>query len=163
MHLGLKERALCAPVFSHRSPAALLKFKMAPRLMFLMFSGSQKKESRYACLNETRASLRHRMCTEFSSSASHFLHSGLSVNLSKWRCLRRVLCPVRSLVTTLDCILLKDKSLTLVPWQGPDINSWACQWVLPRFCQRLQCWFPDQWLGVNNDSATKLDESGWNF
>jgi hypothetical protein len=146
MHLGLKEQAVCVPVVSHGSPAALLKFQMAPRLMFLMFSGSKKKECKYACLNESRVSHRQRMCTEVLSSAPHFLHSGLSVSLSKWRCLRRVLCSVRSPVTTLDCVLLKDKSLTLVPWQGPDINSRACCWVLPRFCQCLQCRFPNQRL-----------------
>jgi hypothetical protein len=56
MHLGLKERALCAPAVSHGSPAALLKFQMAPRLMFLMFSGSKKEPPKYACLNEARAS-----------------------------------------------------------------------------------------------------------
>jgi hypothetical protein len=32
---------------------------------------------------------------------------------------------VRSPVTTLDCNLLKDRSLTLVPRQGPNINSQA--------------------------------------
>jgi hypothetical protein len=52
-----------------------------------------------------------------------------SVNLIKWRCLHRVLCLVRSLVTALDCVLLKDKSLTLVPWEGPEINSRVCRWV----------------------------------
>jgi hypothetical protein len=38
----------------------------------------------------------------------------LSAPLS-WRSLLRVLCPVRRPVITLDCILLKDKSLALVP------------------------------------------------
>jgi hypothetical protein len=37
------------------------------------------------------------MWAEVSSSAAHFLHSGLSVSLIKWRCLRRVLCPVTEL------------------------------------------------------------------
>jgi hypothetical protein len=55
MQLGLKQRALCAPAVSHGSPAALLKFQVLPRLMFLMFSGSKKKEPKYACLSEVRA------------------------------------------------------------------------------------------------------------
>jgi hypothetical protein len=79
------------------------------------------------------------MWAEVSSSAPHFLHSGLSINPIKWRCLRRVLCPVRSPVTTLDCTLLKDRNLTLVPRLGPDINSLACHWELPRSCHCLRC------------------------
>jgi hypothetical protein len=71
MHLGLKERALCAPVVSNASPATLLKFQMVPMLMFLMFSGSKKKEPGYASLNQARASHSQRMCTEVSSSAPH--------------------------------------------------------------------------------------------
>jgi hypothetical protein len=81
------------------------------------------------------------MWAEVSSSASHFLHSGLSINPIKWRCLCRVLCPVRSLVTVLDCNLLNDRNLTLVPRLEPDINSRARR-ELPRFCHRLWCWFP---------------------
>jgi hypothetical protein len=68
---------------------------------------------------------------------STFLHSGVSINPIKWRCLRRVLCPVRSTVTTLDCSLLKDRNLTLVPQLGPNINSRACRWELLRSCHRL--------------------------
>jgi hypothetical protein len=109
-----------------------------------MSSGSKKKEPKCACLIEAKASHWQAMWAEFSSSTPHFLHSGLYVNLNKWRCLRRVLCPVRSRVTTLDCNLFKDRNLTLVPRQGHDINSRACRWELPRFCHRLRCWFPSQ-------------------
>jgi hypothetical protein len=114
--------------------------------MFLIFPGSKKEEPRYACLSEARASHLQRIWAEVSSSAPHFLHKGLSVSPIKWSCLRRVLCPVSRPVTALDCILLKDKSLILVPRHGPEINSRACLWVLPRFCQRLQCCFANQWL-----------------
>ena len=44
---------------------------------------------------------------------------------------------------TLDCILLKESSLVLAAGLGPEINSWACLWVLVRPhhivmpCQRL--------------------------
>jgi hypothetical protein len=144
MHLGLSKWALCAPIAFYGSTAVLLKFQMAPRLIFLILSGS-RKEPKYACVSEARASHRQRMWAEVLSSTPHFLHSGLFVNLIKW-CLCRVLCLVRSPVTTLDCILLKDKSLILVPRNGLEINSRACLWVLPRFCQRLQYWFPNQRL-----------------
>ena len=39
-----------------------------------------------------------------------------------WRCLLRVLCPVRSPVTALDCVLLKDRNLALAPRQGPSVT-----------------------------------------
>jgi hypothetical protein len=106
----------------------------------LMSSGS-KKEPRCACLIKAKASHRRRMWAEVLSSAPHFLHSGLSINPIKWRCLRRVLCLVSSRVTILDCTLLNE----MVPRLGPDIiNSRACLWELPIFCHRLLCWFPSQ-------------------
>jgi hypothetical protein len=86
----------------------------------------------------------YRMWAEVSSSAPHFLHSGLSINPIKWRCLHRLLCPVRSPVTTLDCSLLKDKNLALVPWLGLEINSQACRWERPRSRHHLWCWFTSQ-------------------
>ena len=49
------------------------------------------------------------MWAEVSSCASHLLHKGLLVSLIWWRCLLRVLCPVRRPITTLDCVLLKVK------------------------------------------------------
>jgi hypothetical protein len=42
------------------------------------------------------------------------------------------LCPVSRPLTALDWVLLKDRSLALVLRLGPEINSWACLWVLPR-------------------------------
>jgi hypothetical protein len=117
---------------------------MAPRFWCLMSSGSKKKEPKWACLIETRASHRQRMWAEVSSSTPHFLQSGLSLNPIKWRCLHRVLCPVRSPVTTLDCYLLKDKNLALLPRLGPEINSRACRWEGPRSRHRLWCWFTSQ-------------------
>jgi hypothetical protein len=65
-------------------------------------------------------------------SAPHLLHNGLSDSPIRWRCLLRVLCPVRRPVTALDCVLLKDRNLALIPRQGPEISSRACLWVLPR-------------------------------
>ena len=82
----------------------------------------------------------------FSSSAPHLLHNGLSDSLIRWRCLLRVLCPVRRPVTTLDCVLLKDRNLALAPGQGPEINSQPCLWVLQRPRHHVQCWLTNQCL-----------------
>jgi len=84
-----------------------------------MSYGSKQKESRYTY--EARASHSQRMWAEVSSSVPHLLHTGMSDSLSRRRCLLRVLCPVRRPVTTLDFILLKDRSLALTTRQGPKI------------------------------------------
>ena len=67
------------------------------------------------------------MWAEVSSSALHLLHNGLSDSPIRWRCLLRVLCPVRRPITSLGCVLLKDRNLALTPRQGPEINSRAYQ------------------------------------
>ena len=61
----------------------MLKFQMAPRLILLMSSGSKKKEPRYACLSEAKASHSQRMWAKVSSSAPHLLHNGLSSSPSR--------------------------------------------------------------------------------
>ena len=99
---------------------------MAPKLTLLMSSDSKKKEPRYTCLCEAKASHSQTMWTEVSSSPPHLLHSGVSDSPARWRCLLRVLCPVRRSVTALDCVLLKDRNLALAPRQGPEISSRAC-------------------------------------
>jgi len=43
-------------------------------------SGSKKKEPRFACLHEAKASHSHRMWTEVSASIPHLLHKGLLVS-----------------------------------------------------------------------------------
>jgi hypothetical protein len=50
MHLGLINGPYVPHnlILAQRSPVPLLKFQMAPRLKFLMSSGSKKKEPRYA-------------------------------------------------------------------------------------------------------------------
>jgi len=111
-----------------------------------MPSGSKKKAPRYVCLSEAKASHSQRMYAEVSSSAPHLLHSGLSSSPSRWRCLLRVLCPVRKPVTTLDWVLLKDKNLALAPRQGPKISSRAWLCVSPRPRHRTQCWLINQRL-----------------
>jgi hypothetical protein len=47
---------------------------------------------------------------------------------------------------SIDCILLKYRSLALTPRQGPEINSRACLWVSPRHCHHAQCWLSNQHL-----------------
>jgi len=118
---------------------------MAPRLMLLMSCGSQK-EPRYTCLSEAKTLHSHIMWAEVSSSAPHLLYNGLSDSPIRWRCLLRVLYPVRRLVTALDCVLLKDRNVALVPRQGPEINSWACLCMSPRLCHHIQCWLTNQCL-----------------
>jgi hypothetical protein len=46
---------------NQRSPVTLLKFQMAPKLMLLISSSPKKKEPRYTCLTETKASYSQRM------------------------------------------------------------------------------------------------------
>jgi hypothetical protein len=84
---------------------------MAPRLIVLLSSGSKKKGPRYTCQCEAKPSHWQRMWDDVSSSAPHLLHGGISDSSIRWRCLLRVLCPVRRPVTALDCVLLKDRAL----------------------------------------------------
>jgi len=139
--------SLC-PLLNHRSPMALLKFQMAPKLIHLISSGSRKKELRRICRNEAKASQSQRMWAEVSSFTPHPLHSRLSSSPSRWRCLLRVLCPVRRSVTALDWVLLKDRNLALAPGLGPEINSRACLGVLSMSRQFAQCWLISQWLSL---------------
>jgi hypothetical protein len=96
---------------------------MAPIRIHSMSSGSKKTEPRYTRLSEAKASPSQRMWVEVSSSAPHLLHDGLSDSPIRWRYLLRVLRPVRRPVTTLDCVLLKDRNLALAPRQGPEFSS----------------------------------------
>jgi hypothetical protein len=154
------EQALCAPYQNQGSPVALPKPQMAPKLILLTSSGSKKKDPRYLYLSEAKASHSHRMWAKVSSLAPHFLHSGLSSSPNKWRCLRRVLCLVRRPVTTLDWFLLKDRSLILVPGQGPEINSRACLGVLPRSHQLAQFWLISQRLSLFLISHLETPKAG---
>jgi hypothetical protein len=135
---------LC-PISIHGSPVTLLKFQMAPRIKLLMSSDS-KKAPRYACLSEAKASHSQIMYAEVSSSAPHLIHNGLSDRPIRWRCLCWVLCPIRRPVIALDCVLLKDRNLALAPSQGPEINSRASLWLLPRPRHHTQCWLTNQCL-----------------
>jgi hypothetical protein len=87
-----------------------------------MSSGLKKKEPRYLCLSEARASHSHRTCTEVSSSVPHFLQVGSLLSPITCRCLFRVLCPVSRPVTTLGCVLLKDNSWAPIANWGPRLT-----------------------------------------
>jgi hypothetical protein len=103
----------------------------------------------------------HKECgVEVSSSAPHLLHSGLSDSPIRWRCILRVLCPVRRPVTALDCILLKDRNLALAPRQGPEINFRACFWVLPTPCHHTQSWLTIQHLILLHISCLETPKAG---
>jgi len=112
---------------------------MAPILRFIISSGSKKKKPRCVCLNEANASHWHKMWTEFSSSKPHFLQAGLLLSPITYRCLFRVLCPVRRPVTTLDCVLLKDNNWAFVARIGPwirakyRVDSWS-----PLTCEEIK-------------------------
>jgi len=80
---------------------------MAPILSFLISSGSKKKEPRYLCLSEAKTSHSHKIWAEVSSSVPHFLQMGLLLGPITYKCLLKVLCPVRRPITTLDWVLLK--------------------------------------------------------
>ena len=103
-----------------------------------MPSWSKKRNLRYVCLGEVKASHSHKMWTEVSSSAPHFLQVGLLHSPIIYRCLLKVLCPVSRPITTLDCVLLKDNNWAPVASSGPEINSRSCLCVLqgPRYNAR---------------------------
>ena len=140
------------PMSNHGSPVALLKFQMAPMLILMMSSGSKKKEPRCACLSKATASHSQRMWAKVYSFTPHLLHNGLSSCPSRWRCLLRVLWPVRRPVTALDCVILKDRNLALAPRLGPVINSRACVCVSPRPRHFAQCWFTNERLSLFHTS-----------
>jgi len=57
---------------------------MAPRRRLIKSSGSKKKEPKYECLSEARASHSHKTWSEVSASATRLLHRGYgSAPLSK--------------------------------------------------------------------------------
>ena len=49
----------------------------------MLMSCGSKKEPRYACLSEAKASHSHRMWAEVSSSAPHLLYNGLTAPLGE--------------------------------------------------------------------------------
>jgi hypothetical protein len=101
---------------------------MAPTPSTLMSSGSKKKEPRYICLSEAKASHSRKICTEVFSAVPHFLQVGLLLSPITCRCLLNVLCLMSRPITALDCAVLKDNNRAPVARLGPEINSraWLC-------------------------------------
>ena len=95
-------------------------------------------------MSEAKASHSHKMWIEVSSSVPHFLQVGLLLSPITYKCLLKVLCPVRRPIITLDCDLLKDNNQTLVARLGPEINSRACLCVLQGPHHSTKCWFSIQ-------------------
>jgi hypothetical protein len=89
------------------------------------------------------------------------LHISYTVSDSpiRWRCLLRVLCPVRRPVTALDYVLLKDRNLALAPRQGPEINSRVCLWVLPSPHPHIRCWLTNQRLILRRISCLETPKA----
>ena len=113
---------------------------MAPIFSFLIPSGSKKKEPRYECLSEARASHTHKTGNGVSSSVPHCLQMGLLLSPITYKCRLRVLCPVRRPMTTLDYVLLNDNNHALVAKFSLEINSRACLRVLQGPCHITKCW-----------------------
>ena len=86
----------------------------------------------------------HRMWTEVSSFVLHLLHKALLIIRIKWRCLPRVLCLIRSPVTSLDCVLFKYNNLVFVVELGPELSFWACLWILLGPRHIAKCWLSTQ-------------------
>ena len=66
------------------------------------------------------------MFTQVSFSVPHLLQVGLLLSPTMYKCLLKVLYPVRRPITTVDCVLLKDNKWALVARLGPETNSQAC-------------------------------------
>jgi hypothetical protein len=79
------------------------------------------------------------------SSARHFLDKGLSVNPIMWRCLLRVLCPVRRPVTTPDCVIFTNSSSSMRTRDQHSSLSLNAGQILPQchvlFIQRALFFF----------------------
>jgi hypothetical protein len=117
---------------------------MAPKVSFLISPGSKKKEPRCLCLSEAKASHSHKMWTEVSSSVPYFLQVGLLLRPITYKCLLKVLYPIRRTIMTLDCVLLKENNRALVARSGPEVNSQACLCVLQGPCHNTRCRFSIQ-------------------
>ena len=86
------------------------------------------------------------MWTEVSSLVPRFLQVGLLLSPITYKCLLKVLCPVRRPITTLDFVLLKDNKRALIARSGPEINFRACLCVLQGPHHNTKCWFSIQYF-----------------
>jgi len=118
---------------------------MAPILSFLISSWSKKKEPRYVCMSEWGQGLHTQRNVDWGfSTVPHFLQVGLLLSPIIYRCILKVLRPVSTPITALDCFLLKDNNPALVARSGPEINSRACLCVLQASRHNTRCCFSIQ-------------------
>jgi hypothetical protein len=61
-----------------------------------------------------------------------------------YKCLLKVLCPVRRPIKTLDCVLLKDDNRALLASLGTEINFRACLCVPQGPHHSTKCWLSIQ-------------------
>jgi hypothetical protein len=122
MHIDLFDKLF---VPQNLMSCSFTKVPDCPTLRFLTSSEVKKKNSdRCVCANpkphtHTKHDLR-------LPPVLHTSYARLSISTIMSKCLLRVLCPVRRSVTTLDCTLLEDSSLTLATGVGPEISSGSC-------------------------------------
>ena len=115
---------------------------MVPIFSFLISSGS-KKEPRFECLSEARASHSHKTSTEVSSPV-HFLQMGLLLSPITYKCHLRVLWSLRRLMTTLDWVLLKDNNRALVAKLVLENKPRTCLCVPQGPRHITKCWLSSQ-------------------
>ena len=121
-HLGLRTGPLYLMFYTKLvEPCSFSKFQMARIFNFLISSESTKKEPRYVCLSESKATHSHKIWTEVSSSVPHFLQMRLLLSPIIYKYLLKMLFPVSRPITTLDCVLLKDNNRALVARSRPKI------------------------------------------
>ena len=110
-----------------------------------MFSWSKKKEPRYVCLSDAKASHSHKMWYwGFLLSTTLPTKGVITQPHYIYKCLLKVLCPVSRSITTLDYVLLKDNNWAPVARSGPEINSRACLCVLQEPRHNARCCFSIQ-------------------
>jgi hypothetical protein len=153
MHLGLSWQALW-------EPCCFAKVPDDPQTYTVDVLWLQEEGAQIHMFEWSQSFTLTKNVADVSSSAPHLLHNGLSDSPIRWRCLLRVLCPVRRPVTALYYVLLKDSKLALAPREGPEINSRACLWVSPRPRHHNQCWLTNQRLILLHISCLETPKAG---
>ena len=120
--LHLSSAPVVVPHVESWEPWSFTKVPDGPQSYAFNILRLQKKEPRCACLSEVKASHSQRMWAEISSFTPYLLHSGLSSSPSRWRCLLRVLCPVRRPITALDWVLLTLRRLRSYIYGAPILD-----------------------------------------
>jgi len=140
MHLGLRTGPLC-PMFCTKLEE-LCSFSKVPDGLWCPQGPKRRNPDGFVSVKTIPHT--RKTWTEVSSSVPHFLKIGLLLSPIIYKCLLKVLCPVRMPITTLDCVVLEDNNRTLVARSGPEINSPACLCVLQGPRHNTKCWFSIQ-------------------